>query len=159
MGETTIAFTAAGTLLGVSASAPATDDALGWGALSLTDVGEITDYGSVGKVFNEVTHNPVGNRKTFKFKGSYNEGTMALQMAKGPTDAGQVILAAAIDSDSDYYFGVELNDNPDGTSNTILYFPAKVMSFTNEIGGVDTIVGKTVNLSINGTILEVAAVV
>lgn len=153
-----IAFTAAGTLLGVSATAPITDDAAGWGSLTLTDVAEITDFGSVGKIFNEVTHNPVGDRKTYKFKGSYNEGTMALQMAKGPTDAGQVVLAAAADSDEDYYFGVELNDNPEGTSNTILYFPAKVMSFTNEIGGVDTIVGKTVNLSINGDILEVAAV-
>lgn len=155
----TLAFTAAGTLLGVSAAAPATADQAGYEALTFTNIGEITDYGSVGKTYNEVTHNPVADRATYKFKGSYNEGTMSLTLAKAAADAGQVILDAGLASDSDYYFKVELNDNPDGTSNTILYFSAKVMSAPNAIGSVDSIVGRTTDLSISGAIIEVAAVV
>jgi len=159
---TTAAFTAAGTTLGVSATAPGTFDASGYEALTLVDIGEITDYGSLGRVYNEITHNPVADRATYKFKGSYNEGTMSLTLAKAATDAGQIVLDAALDSDADYYFGVELNDNPAaGTTtntNTILYFPAKVMSAPNAIGSVDSIVGRTTDLSISGSIVEVAAV-
>jgi hypothetical protein len=79
-------------------------------------------------------------------------------MAKAPTDPGQVILMAALNSDSDYYFEMELNDNPDGTSNTIIYFPGKVMSAPDSIGGADSVVGKTINISVNGSLIEVAAV-
>lgn len=157
---TTVAFTAALTTLGVSATAPTTYDASGYGALTFTDVGEITDFGEIGRVYNEITHNPVGTRETFKFKGSYNDGTLQLQLARpeGVTgDAGLTILEAALDSDSDYHFEIELNDNPSGTTNTFLYFSGKVMSAPDQIGGVDSIVAKTINISVNGSIVTVDA--
>ncbi len=159
MGET-VAFTAAGTTLGVSASAPSTFNAAGYAALTFTDIGEIVDFGEIGRVYNEITHNPVGSRETFKFKGSYNDGNLQLQLARaeGVTgDAGLTILETALDSDADFYFEIELNDNPSGTTNTILYFPGKIMSSPDQIGGADSIVSKTINISVNGSIITVDA--
>lgn len=153
------AFTTAGTKLNVTATAPATQDVAGYDALSdFKEVGEITDFGELGRVFNEVTHNPVGNRATFKFKGSYNDGTLTLQMAQATrgahTDDGQNLLDTAVNSDNDYYFKLEMNDNPGGTNNTILYFPAKVLSFPYGIGGADSTSGRTANVSISGSIIR-----
>jgi len=157
---TTAAFTAAGTTLGVSASPPATENQAGWEGLTFTNIGEIVDFGEIGRVYNEITHNPVGSRETFKFKGSYNDGNMQLQVARAEGvvgDAGLAIIETALDSDSDFYFAIELNDNPSGSTNTILYFPAKVMSAPNIIGGVDSIVGKAINVAVSGSILTVDA--
>ncbi len=157
---TTVAFTAAGTTLGVSAGLPATHDAAGFGALTFTNVAEITDFGEIGRIYNEILHNPVGARATYKFKGSYNDGNMALQLARAEGvvgDAGLTIIDTALDSDSNFAFVIELNDNPTGTTNTFLYFQGKVMSAPDQIGGVDTIVSKTVNLSVDGSIVVVDA--
>lgn len=66
---TTLAQTSAGTTLKISASLPATYDSAGFSILSYTTVAEITDMGEFGKEFNLVTHNPVNDRKTYKFKG------------------------------------------------------------------------------------------
>ena len=154
---TTGAFTSAGTKLGVSATAPATFDAAGYGALSFTDIGDVVDLGEVGKVYAVVNHNPVGDRKTYKFKGSFNEGTQTVQGAYVPLDNGQAIVLTALASDADFYFALEFNDNPDGLTNTILYYPAKVVSAPKGVGTVYSITTVTYNLEISGEIVEVAS--
>lgn len=162
MPEQTKAFTSAGSTLRVSASLPATHDAAGFQALSYTEVGELTDIPQFGRTYSEVTHKPVGSRATFKFKGSYDDGsltlTFAIATADAATDGGQNILRTYIDSDNDLSVEVEYNDNPDGTSNTFRYFRAKVLSFPETIGGADGIVTGSVQLSINGDIVRVAPV-
>lgn len=148
---TSKAFTSAGTKLSVSAAAPATYNATGFAALTFTEVGEITNMGSFGKTYNLVTHNPLGDRKTVKRKGSYNEGELALQMARVPDDAGQTVLIAGLDSDNSYSFKVELQDG------SIQYFSAQIMSYTTNIGTVDQITAAEVSVQIDNTIVEVAA--
>lgn len=148
------AFTSAGTKLSVTATAPATFDSTGYAALSFTEVGDLSDIGEIGPNRAVVTHNPVGDIETYKFKGSRNNGTQSLQGAYAPGDAGQAILIAAEASDDDYYFALELADFPDGT-NTIVYYAAKVMSAPIGVGSVDTITTSTYNLEINGAIIIV----
>lgn len=145
------AFTSAGTTISVSATAPATYDQAGFEALSFTEIGEVTDMGEFGKTYNVVTHNPIGNRQTVKRKGSYNNGTVSLQMARVPSDAGQALLVAAVDSDNSYSFKVVLQDT------TVLYFSAQVTSYPVNIGNVDSITAATVNCEIDNAIIEVAA--
>lgn len=145
------AFTSAGTTISVCATAPATYDQSGFEALSFTEIGEVTDMGEFGKTYNVVTHNPIGNRQTVKRKGSYNNGTVSLQMARVPSDAGQAILVAAVDSDNSYSFKVVLQDT------TVLYFSAQVTSYPVNIGNVDSITAATVNCEIDNEIIEVAA--
>lgn len=140
--------TSAGTVLSVSAGVPATYDSGGFGALSWTTVGEITDLGEYGRVYNLVTHNPIGSRATNKFKGSYNDGSIALQMAEDTSDAGQTILDAALTSDNEYAFRIVAQDGD------IDYFQARVMSKTVSIGSVDSIRSSTVQIELTNSIVD-----
>src|SRR5690349_17674210 len=94
--------TVAGTSLGISAQTPATFDAAGYAALTFAEIGEVTDGGSHGRTYAEVTHQPIRTRGTQKFKGSFNEGTKTLQLAIDDDDPGQIIAREAVLSDNDY---------------------------------------------------------
>jgi hypothetical protein len=143
------AQTSAGTTIEISASNPATYNAAGFGALSYSAVGEIVDAGEYGRTYNLVTHNPLDSRKTVKKKGSYNDGTMTLQVARDPSDAGQAILVTALDSDSDHSFKVTLQDG------TIQYFAAQVLSYTTGVGSADQITNATIQIELTDAIVEV----
>lgn len=134
--------TTAGTTIAVTASNPATFDAAGYGALSYTQIGEVTDLGDFGREYSLVTHNPIDNRGTVKKKGSFNEGTLALKLGLDNADAGQTILQAASLSDNNYTFKVTLQNG------TFYYFQAQVMSFKVGAGGVNQITAASVNLEI-----------
>lgn len=134
--------TVAGTQISISAGIPATFNEAGYDALTYTLIGEVTDGGSHGRTYNEVTHNPIGTRGTRKFKGSFNEGTKTLQLAIDDDDAGQTLLKAALNSDADYSFKVEYQGG------AIDYFQAKVMSFEKAASSVDAMRSATVQLSL-----------
>lgn len=106
-------------------------------------VGEITDLGEFGREYALVTHNPVGDRGTQKFKGSFNEGTMNLSLGLDNADAGQILMNTALNSDADYSFAVELQDG------TRYFFQAKVMSFKVGVGSVDSITSATTALELS----------
>ncbi|WP_396190716.1 hypothetical protein [Flavobacterium sp.] len=137
--------TSAGSTFKISAAAPATFDSTGYAALTFTTVGEITDHGEFGREYALVTHQPVGSRGTRKFKGSYNEGTVTLQLGLDTDDAGQILCKAASLSDNDYSF-VETLQNGDK-----YYFQAKVMSWKVSVGGVDSITSATCTLELTTT--------
>lgn len=148
--------TVAGTSLGISAQTPATFNKLGYAALAFDEIGEVTDGGSHGRTYAEVTHQPIKTRGTQKFKGSFNEGTKTLQLAIDDDDIGQLVLKEALNSDRDYSFAVTYQDG------AIDFFQAKVLSFEKATGGVDSIRAATVNLSLTTSkegigIVEVAA--
>src|SRR5574343_1403208 len=134
--------TSAGTTLGVSASNPATFDASGYNALSWTAVGEVTNLGEFGREYNLVTHNPVGNRGTVKKKGSFNEGSISMQVGLDTDDAGQILAKSASGSDNDYAFELTTQNGDK------YYFQAQVMSFKVSVGSVDSITSATITLEI-----------
>jgi len=142
--------TSAGTTLYVTATAPSTFDETGYdnlftGSPAPDLVGEVTDYGEIGREFNLVTHNPVATRGTQKFKGSFNEGQMQLQLGLDTDDAGQIVMKSASLSDDDYYFMVT-TQNGDR-----YFFAAKVMSWKVGIANVDSITTATCNLELTTT--------
>lgn len=137
--------TVAGTLVGISASTPATFNVAGYAALTFTNIGNIEDGGEHGRVYNEVTFNPIDTRGTRKFKGSFNEGNKTLSIGYDSDDAGMALLKTALASDNDYSFEVTY---PNGD---IDYFQAKVMSVTKATAGVDSMRMATVELSITTT--------
>jgi len=155
-------FTSAGTTLTISADIPATFDASGYAAVFTASpgpavVGEITDLGEFGREFALVTHMPVGSRGTQKFKGSFNEGTMALSLGLDTDDAGQIIMKSASLSDANFSFQV-LTQSGDK-----YFFQAKVMSFKVNVAGVDSITTASASLELTTTaagvgIVEVLAV-
>lgn len=134
--------TTAGTTLAISAGVPATFDVAGYSALTYTNVGNIEDAGEHGRVYAEITFNPIDTRGTQKFKGSFNEGNKTLSLGYDSDDAGMVLLKTALTSDSDFAFEVTY---PNGD---VDYFQAKVMSLVKQATTVDTIRMATVELAI-----------
>ena len=147
------AFTSAGTVISISASLPTTFDdkvSTGYPSLTYTEIGEVTDIPEYGKAFTLVTHNPLGNRKTVKRKGSFDNGSVTLQMARVPSDAGQDIGLDALESDDSYSFEVVLQDG------TTQYFTAQVLSYTTNIGSVNQITAAAMQIELDRDIVEVA---
>jgi hypothetical protein len=105
--------------------------------------------GTFGKVYTLVTHNPLATRQTIKRKGSYNNGTMALKMARVPTDAGQALLIASRDSDTAYSFVVTLQ------TGTKMYFQGTALSYDVVVSTVNTILSADTSLEITSDIFEV----
>lgn len=139
--------TVAGASLALSATIPATFDASGYAAVFSASpgpavIGQITDAGQHGRVYNVVTHNPIGSRGTQKFKGSFNEGQKVLTVGIDEDDAGQTLAIAALNSDNDYSFKVLYQDGG------IDYFQAKVIGFQKSMTGVDTMLTATLTLEI-----------
>lgn len=134
--------TSAGTTIAIHATAPATWNAAGYDALTMTLIGEVTDLGEFGREYALVTHNPLGNRGTVKKKGSFNEGTITMQLGLDTDDAGQILAKAASLSDADYYFKVTMQGGD------IYYFASQVMSFKVGVGGVDQITAATITLEL-----------
>lgn len=146
------AFTSAGTTIGITDTEPGSYDETGFAAASFTVIGEVSDLGEFGREYSEVTFNPLGDRRTVKRKGSFNDGNITMSVARVPSDGGQTLLQSALDSDNNYYFNVTLQDG------TELYFAAQVMSYTTNVGGVDQITSASVTLGITDDIIEVAPV-
>ncbi len=144
------AFTSAGTTIGIVAGDPSSYDATGFEALTFDLIGEVTDLGEFGREYSLVTHNPLGDRQTVKRKGSFNDGSIAMTVARVPGDSGQSELITALDSDDNYSFNVTLQDG------TELYFSAQVMSYTANVGSVDQITSASITLEITDEIIEVA---
>lgn len=134
--------TTAGATLKVTASQPATYDATGYNALTPTLVGEVTNFGEFGRAYNLVTHNPVSSRGTVKKKGSFNEGSISLQLGLDTDDAGQILMKAAALSDADYTFLITTQNGDK------YYFQAQVMGWKVNLGGVDQISAAAASLEI-----------
>lgn len=128
--------TAAGASFAIASTpgAPTTFDEAGYEARTYTVVGEVTNIGEFGKEFALVTHQPLATRGVKKGKGSYNNGTLNPALALDPVDAGQVLMATALESDQSWAMRVTLQDG------TIYYLMGKVMSFKTNVGGVDDVV-------------------
>lgn len=140
--------------------ATATDTLSEWDALTWTEVGDIVSFGEFGASFEEIIHQPVSDGQTYKFKGTKNYGSLALNLGRAPADAGQAVLITALGVYTAYDFKVALNDDPGGTGSkpTRMFFEGRVMSYTTAIPSANSIVGATCNISINGSILEGAKV-
>ncbi len=136
------AKTSAGTTLKISAGVPATFDATGYAALTYTTVGEVTDLGELGREYNLVTHNPLATRGTVKTKGSFNEGSLNVQLALDTDDAGQILMKTAAASDALYAVTVTTQNGDK------YYFQCLVMGFRVNVSSVDSITSATATLEI-----------
>ena len=144
----TEAYPSAGTKLYVSATTPATEDQAGYDALDWTEVSEVTDIPECGKAYNIINFNPLADRKTYKFKSSYNNGSITLAMGRDPDDEGQAILVEALDSDDDIAFKAVRNDDE------AQCFSGVVASYTSNIGTVENVHMAAALVEINNDIVE-----
>jgi len=139
-----------GTILAVSATAPASHTASGHAALTHTAVGEAGDIPEYGPESSVTTFTPLATGIVNKVHGDTNYGSMSLPVAWDPSDAGQDILRAAMTSKSEIHFEITY---PTGD---IDYFTAKVFSLRR---GASTGTGwmGSINIEITSTIIPVDA--
>ena len=143
--------TAAGAALEISAGQPATYDSTGFAALTFTNVGEVVSIGEHGGTTALVTHTPLNQRTTKKFKGSINNGSMAVSLGMDLSDAGQQILIdGALGANIDVDHAVKLIYQ-DGS---IEYFQAKIMGYSRNPGSADQIVGASATFELVGAIVD-----
>lgn len=144
--------TSAGSKLLICAARPATYDAAGFQALAFKEIAEITDLAELGREYNQATHSPLATRRIVKRKGSFNDGSLTVPMARDMNDEGQVLLKAASQSDDSYSYCIRLQD---ASSH---YFTAQCMSFKLNVGSVDSITAHTAQLEVDNDIIEVPAI-
>lgn len=125
--------TNAGAFISVCAALPATHNAAGFAALAWAVIGEVTNLPEFGRKYALITHKPIATRATQKRKGSYDEGQLPLELALDGSDAGQVIMKAASESDDVHSFKVQLQDG------SIYYMLGMVMDWTVGGGDVDAV--------------------
>ena len=145
-------FTSTGVKLYVSAATPATFDAAGYEALTWTEVAEVTTIPEYGPQAQVVTHEPLATGVTEKFGGFINYGSVAVEGAFSPTDAGQIILREnALQPNTQIAVRIEYPDQQDD------YTFGKCFSGTKNPGSANSMVGTSFSIEFNKPIIEVAA--
>ena len=120
----------------VCATLPATNDAPGFAALTWTLIGELTDIGSVkGRSYNTSTHAPISSSQQIEKKASYKLGKADMTVGWDDTDAGQVLINTAANSNTAIYAFRLVKQG-----GAIRYFTAQVMEFVENMGTVDNVV-------------------
>jgi hypothetical protein len=88
--------TVASSQLFICASAPATNDAAGFAALTWTEVGSITNMGSVkGREYSTSTASTIGNAQDREKKGSYKLPPAEMECLWADDDDGQRMVEDA----------------------------------------------------------------
>lgn len=98
-------------------------DQSGYEALTWVEIGGVGNLGETGKTTNMVSYPTWGDSVVQKAKGLTNAGDPSLEVARIPTDAGQVILraAAAVGNNNTYAFKIVKADGAVGATGTTIY--------------------------------------
>jgi hypothetical protein len=151
-------FGSAGAIIRIAAALPATHTKAGFEALIAASkiIGQTDDLGEFGKTYGLTTFTPVATRGTVKRKTSFNNGSAPIRYAyvKGSADDGQAAMTAAVDSDANKAFIIEM---PNGEN---VYFLALVMGGPLHLGTVEDVVtvSQTLEISEHDILIEDAPV-
>lgn len=140
-----------GTVMAVSAAVPASENEVGYDALTWTDFGEVTEIPEFGGQAATVEHTPLATGITQKLHGAINYGSLNVPVGLDKSDAGQVIVNAAFTSKDRISFRVTY---PDGAED---FFQGKCMSPVKRGASVSGVLGGNVMIEIETAIVEVAA--
>lgn len=134
--------------------------ATAYAADTWVNIGNIQDMGEAGSEAEIVVGKFVDQTYARKLKGSRDNGTIELVVARDSSDPGYLALMAAEKTSFGYNFQIELNDKPaTGASpkNSKFYFNALIASAKNGFGGADDITTTTFSLAVSGEIIETPA--
>ncbi|WP_267386537.1 hypothetical protein [Sphingomonas sp. GC_Shp_3] len=144
--------TAAGSALALSVAPPATQDAAGFAALTMTEVFNVEKIGTIGATYAKVEFQPLKGPKQ-KLKGSADYGSLAPSIAHVETDAGQTLLRTASDDETNklYSFMVTYQDG------SKRYFQGRVFGYPENTDGADAILMANPTIEISTKVVKVAA--
>jgi len=145
----TLVFSTVGSTLSISAGVPATVNAAGFGALTYTEIKELTDIGMIGGDTAIIDHMPVNHNSVYKLKGTRQPGSLAVKGGFAPTDPGQILARAGDNSNNAYAVKLTLQNG------TIFYSQGLINGFKVGVGGQSAITAMEVNIALSGELVIV----
>lgn len=141
--------TSAGTKIALSAAAPSTFDAAGYGALSFTNVGGVESIPAFGAQAAVNSFQPLDGAQE-KHKGPVNYGSLQVPMAYDKADAGQTLMATASapTNNAQYSFRVTY---PNGDKR---YFMGRVFGLPENPGAATNVLMQTATVEINTAVIK-----
>lgn len=129
-------------------------DAIGdfQGLTIATECGLIENFGELGRQFETVTFVSVGEGRTRKLKGPYNDGQMQLTLGLDLSDAGQAALKSYADASNQNTYPFKITLVGADASYDTIYFGAIVTAFRTQMGAANAVVKAMLTLEINTTI-------
>lgn len=128
--------------------------------LAYVEIGKVVNIGGFGISYQAVTSDQLGDRLTKTAKGQKSAGSPTVVYDYDPADEGQQDVAAALGSDSDYAFKIELGDAGDESPSapTTYYFRARVMA--NPLADIqpNDMIRRNLVIGINSVPIEVPAI-
>ena len=141
--------TTSGTTISIGPT-PATLTAVDFALVAVEQIGEVTDIGTIGKIFNTATHTALDRRQVIEKKTSYNLQHPTLALAIDDVNDGQIAAEAAVDTDLSYTIKVTRQDG------AVVYFTAQVKGFT-VTWGTDAFENGSIELLSQSDPIKVAA--
>lgn len=106
--------TNAGSKLFICATAQQANlDATAFALLTWVEIKGVGNHGETGTTTNILTYDTWDTDVTQKAKGISDAGSPEVELARIPTDPGQILLRTAAGTNLNYAFKVERNDKPD----------------------------------------------
>lgn len=139
-----------GATISISAELPVTYNSAGYTdtGIDWTAIGKVENYGNHGVKATMTTFTPVDTGVTEKVKGSKDYGSMNLVLGDVPSDAGQVIIAAAAESKAHYSIKIQYALGDGEVTAETHYLDVLVMSYENQDGAVNDTRKRNVELAI-----------
>lgn len=135
---------------------PADLDQAGFEALTWVEVGHVGSIGEIGLSSNIVNYDELGTEVTQKQKAVANAGDPQIEVARNPTDPGQIALRTAGATKFNYAFKFEDADAPStGESNTIYYSRGVISGPMIPGGKVQDFILERYTLGLNQPIITV----
>lgn len=145
-------ITGAGSTLAMSVALPATEDAAGYAALSMTKIGNVEKFGALGVTFAKTEFQPLDGPKQ-KLKGSADFGSLSPSLGHDAADAGQTLLrTAGYDKTNKLYSFCATYQ--DGAKR---FFQGRVFGYPENNEGADAVVMANPSIEICSEIVRVPA--
>ena len=141
--------TSAGSTLGISAAAPATQTVAGYAALTHTEIGGIEKLGTIGATFGKTEFQPLKGPKQ-KHKGAPDNGALQPTLAHDAADAGQNLLRTAADDKTSKLYSFVVS-YPTGEKR---YFQGRVFGYPETVDGAESLLMANPTIEIDTDIVK-----
>lgn len=116
--------------------------------LTWVEVANVVTIGETGSNVNVVSQDYHGTVVTQKKAGINNAGDPTVEVGYDATDLGQIAMNAVANDGAYYAIKMEMDDNPNGTTDTIKYNRGLVLGPVHSNGGVEDWDNRTYTLGL-----------
>lgn len=122
-----------------------------------TEIKGTTDLGSAGDSAELLSSTHINDGRVRKGKGTKNAGSMAIVADLDWSDAGQLAVIAASQSQSSFAFRLVLNDAPAGGTPSERLFVGFVMSDSENYGQANTVTALNATIEVDSNFVRISA--